>query len=128
MTPSKSYVEALVAKWQDALQLTTWEINVDIKTDPFTDDPDVKASTETLYQYFRADIDIYPPFWTVSAERQEKIIIHELYHLLVAQLSDMVNREFVTKKNLEDVTEQTTELLSRGAWAIAHTQNLWSKS
>ncbi len=123
--PRRAEVEALVAKWQDPLQLTTWDIDVAISGELHTEDAEIKATTTTLYRYYRALITIYPPFWTRSAIEQERIIIHELYHPLLEELADLVNQEFVTKKNLEDCEEKAAELLSRGAWAIANTRRLW---
>lgn len=108
-------VDRYIRKWQPLLQLQPWDIRVEHRSEPFTDDPEVKAATEPRYRYWRATIEIFPIFWTLAPADREEYFSHELYHLQVAELADLVNQELVTKKHLEDVVEKTTELLARGA-------------
>lgn len=111
-------VEQYVARWKDALQLSTWRVRIFHMAEPYTDDPEISAATEVWYRYYEVRIHVYPPFWLKTPEDREHTIVHELVHAILGELCDLVNEELVTKKHLEDVQERTTELVTRAAVAL----------
>ena len=94
------HIDKLAPIWQDRLGLNHWEINhtyIDsYYDDDSQDDYKVSAITESRWQYLQAKIKWYlPSISRHDNEEIEKILVHELCHVLLAPEQALVDTQIV---------------------------------
>jgi hypothetical protein len=104
-TPLERIVQ-FVKRWLIILGLTEWDVEVefvDEDTDSgdvtdFSPDPTkvVLMCTDIARGYKRATISIYPRVLGFSPAKQEQCVVHELVHLVVEPLDDLLLRQIGT--------------------------------
>lgn len=82
--------------WGDVVPTICDEIRVFYTYDDEDEDPEVFAACESLSEYRAARIHIYPRWLTEAGESRERIIVHELGHIITAPLAEMA--DFVAEK------------------------------
>ena len=87
-----SVIHRLVKKWKYALYLGMWKIDFVVRDyigDSRVDGYQTAASCDTSWQYFTAAIDFsYVQLKDMEEEEIEKIIIHELLHIVVNEMRE----------------------------------------
>ena len=87
-----SVIHRLVKKWKCNLYLGMWTINfniLDYLGNARVDGYQTSARCDTAWQYFTADLDFsYVQLKGMEEEDIEKIIIHELLHIVVNEMTE----------------------------------------
>lgn len=111
----KAFIERIMEKWIDRLNLNLWVINKEFCSDDKLGEH-IHAEIHVSYVYSKASIEIFPNLFSLSKEEQEQAIIHELVHCLLAEpymLSNaMLDGKLVTQAQLNDSCENTTQKLA----------------
>ena len=101
-----------VKKWRPKLYLNDWHFNVSYpkdETGPY-------ATIIVNENYFEGDIEIYPSFWSLKIQEQEKDIVHELCHVIThpskGAAIDLLNGKLVTEQQIKLINEQLTEKIA----------------
>lgn len=103
--------------WQLRMGLPHWEIDLIFLDTYFADDEEyddlkVTATTEGRWNYFMANIKVYLPHAvTLSDEKLEKTMVHELCHVLLMAEQSVVKKDEDMKK-----VEMSTEHVTRALW------------
>ena len=117
--PNKKRVIAWLQKWTPFLFLNGWRIEYRFSDIP---DGDTLASARVKYEYKDSIITIYPDFWTLPLEEQERVLIHELSHSITAHLADLVERQragyMVTENEQTDVEEALVQTITNIIWGL----------
>lgn len=112
-------------KWQRRLCLSDWTI-----TCQFADQEDpspnrhesevTAASAFPQHRYMTLTITVYPFFWTLGDEDQERTIVHELAHAIADHTNTLVHRRValkrVTAEEAVDANERLAETIANIAW------------
>jgi len=85
---TKGKVERLVRDWQKRLKLDHWDVKVDWSRSPRED---CYATTFRRNQYDIAELCFDSEYKTWASDFTEKLIVHELLHLLTRDLDRVVN-------------------------------------
>lgn len=105
-------VKGYINKWAHILFLNNWTISLAYLTQ---DEPDkgTLADIEAQPEYFSASIRIFPCFWKLDAEGQERTIVHELCHAVISPVSgayeDMMDGNHVSQTSFGKLNEGTTQ-------------------
>lgn len=108
----KKRVQGYISKWADVLFLSHWSWEVGYM--PQDDgEKGTLADIEAQPEYLSARIRIFPCFWTLSAERQERTIVHELCHAVISPVSgayeDLMDGNHVSQTSFGKLNEATTQ-------------------
>lgn len=126
-------IDKLAPIWQTRLGLTHWDIqHTYLDTYYDTDEHKVTATTHAQWQYMDANINWYlPSAVRHNDETLEKILIHELVHVLLSPEQTLVDTEIVhgsshgqynetqtnalVERNYEHI-ELSTEMVTKAIW------------
>lgn len=101
----QAIVRGLVDTWLPRLFLSGWIINIELKDRLCAEDKDTEAEVSADFKYHDADLKIFPPFWK-RPENQERIILHELVHLLLWRIDPYMGK--AGDEALEEVCQTIT--------------------
>lgn len=109
----KKFVHNYIDKLKQQFFLTGWEITINYNLYPLEENPNVGAECKPTWNYRRATIEIYPPFWERnSVEEQEDILKHEFCHIILCQLLTLIDGlqkgQMVTDSEVHAANEHTT--------------------
>lgn len=111
------YIDKLAPIWQERLGLSHWDIQHTYLDSYFGDDTNedhkVTATTHAQWQYMDANIKWYLP----SAARHdeatlEKILVHELVHVLLSPEQSLVDTEIIHGSSHGQYSETQANALS----------------
>lgn len=120
-------VRKLAATWQERLGLDHWEIEHVFfdayEADDRQDDYKTTAITEARWQYLQAKIKWYfPSMLRHSDEVIEKILVHELCHVLLAPEQSLLEPKVASQADrYSELLELSTEMTTRAlclAWGV----------
>jgi hypothetical protein len=83
----KAEVRRYVEKHRLSLYLHQWEINIRYTKDS---DSDAGADIKMQVEYKEATITIHEHFFTLEKQKREAIIVHELCHIIVQPLIELI--------------------------------------
>lgn len=115
-------VSAWIRKWQREFYLDILRIDVLFHDYPREDDPreaccNADIDTDLADTYHRVTLQIYPPFFDVSAEDQEFSVVHELAHVLAHPLVELVeasrNGLAVSPQELRSANERVADRFAK---------------
>lgn len=114
-------VRGYVEKWAVRLKLNAVNINVGFSAKPNKEHPASAATCTSRTPYMEALITFWPIFWEESVEQQQRVVVHELLHVVLQPTKDVAcdlhNGVFVTWKHVTDVNETATDALTNILWA-----------
>lgn len=110
-----------IKHWQVKLFLNDWSIDAFYPAE--NSRSGAVASTDCSTRYFEASIDFFPSLFSEDAETQWKVVLHEMLHIVLADLQSKAERPndgmFVSRDELKDSIEHTTTRLTNilnSAW------------
>lgn len=116
-TTQKKRVENWIEKWRPRLYLQEWYFNIEYMSGSLdSDDYIINATIMACPTYLKAKIRIYPDFWSIDKDRQERIIVHELSHCLTQELwnvtDDLHMGKLVSQDTIKQIAERLTQRIS----------------
>jgi hypothetical protein len=120
----KLRTEALRFLNQAKRDLFLHEWNVEVFFAPTADaEPGVIAHVDADPVYLNARITVYPDYATLSPDRRQHSLTHELVHLLVAELGELLQRQasglFVSETTATAAIERLTQRITNAVHALA---------
>lgn len=118
----KARVKRWAKKWRANLLLQHWTVNITF--DPVQESTNlVKADMDTNAAYLEVEINIYPLFWEDPINAQERTVLHELVHVLVAPLKmeaykGRTKTSIQRSKSIQQQTETLTEHITNLLWDV----------
>lgn len=119
----KERVSKWVTKWREKLRMDAWSIRVEYlpKDEDYqrTDKTVVSSIAEIVVdkRYHEAVIKLTPKFFTRPTLYQESTILHELVHIIVDPVQDVLNtavdKKIITGRRCDDLTEGLTEHITK---------------
>jgi hypothetical protein len=88
----KSEAHAWIAKWRPRLFLDNHRIEVYFRQKPCRDDTDEAVHYALCTSGdggLESDVEFFPQFWRQEAGRQERILVHELMHIVAPSASEI---------------------------------------
>jgi len=115
--PDKDRMTAWVEKWRGLLMLNSYQIMLVWSSTANTENALCSAEIRILYPYRSGHtITFYPHFLDDTMPDQERMVVHELCHLITNPLSELasflLDGNLVTRKNLETEDEHVTDWLA----------------
>jgi hypothetical protein len=117
-----------LAKWVNRLALSDCDIIPKFKPDSNFNqyDTPVVAITEPDTSYRRATVTFYKPFFSLNQHDQERTVLHELVHVMLAEeqsiLFEMTGLPFINPTGITGPAEKTTARIERLLWWIFEEQ------
>jgi len=110
MKQSEKEFKRLVKKWKSKLLLQDWSIYVEFSA---VDHKEAfSASSHVNARYHSATLTIFP-IGVKDKHEYEEIIIHELIHIVLGELSRSAENRWEAEENYLDKLEQTVERIVR---------------
>lgn len=117
-------VERWVKKYRDEFYLASLDVLVIYHELPCDHDGDdslttkVEIDCDAAYRYHSVRLHVYPDFFEECSNKlQEEIIAHELMHLILRPLDEMIDKlragRFVTPLEQSDTLEHVTQWLTK---------------
>lgn len=88
----KSTVNAWIAKWRPRIFLDNHRIDVFFRAKPCRDDGDEGVHLALCTSGdggLESDVEFFPAFWRHEVGRQERILLHELMHIVAPSASEI---------------------------------------
>ena len=73
-------------------------------------------SIKDQYPYRKAELEVYPLFWTLPEEKKKQMILHEVMHLVLWELT---HHRLKADEIYSDMEERAVEALSMGIANLA---------
>lgn len=110
----EKFVEKTIAKWTRLLNLDDWDIRYKIEKVEATGDGYGNFANNAINSKYKTSrINFFPVMFKQSKSDWESIILHELVHLLIAELYHKGMERCINEEEIETVLEQTVEKLTR---------------
>ncbi len=118
----KKRIGLWLAKWQKRLNLQEWDseyIKFEEYNDP--DSPQTSAMIRLQPSYFGYGLHLYPRFFQLyTPSQQERMIVHELCHILTDELCRMAKHGqdlvLIHRIDIKDATERLTQRICNAVW------------
>lgn len=109
-------ITVYIDRWAQRLFLQQWEFIVGYKETMMDGDAPNETCNADIYvmsEYHQAFINIYPHFWTQPKEQRERVVVHELCHILTNKLTKLVtdgqDGRLVPYDVTRKINEETTD-------------------
>lgn len=113
MKKAEKEIRRLISKWKPKLLLQDWTIYLELAAEDSKES--FSASTNVDVRYHTATVTIFPP-GLKDKDEHEKMIIHELLHIVLGEVSREAESRWTTYENYLDRLEQTIEKLVKIIW------------
>lgn len=109
----KARVKKYWDKWFDTIGLAWWNVNITWDRERREDRPSQLGETSSKWQYRSAHVTFQlPEIATVTDERLEECVVHEMTHILLQGIEDFRDDQAT------QITEYTTTTIARAIiWA-----------
>ncbi len=108
-------------KWQEKLLLQQWQIGIKFQ-DEHDHDVCVAADVTCNLSYIRATITFYNTLFDDTIEEQERVVVHELCHILLFQYRELAIKfeegSHVTGQDIHHANEHSTQAVTYALWNL----------
>lgn len=113
-------VRSYVRKWLPELLLNAHSITIEFSMRKCRTSPMAAATCTTKTPYLDVALAIFPLFWEQDEIERERIVIHELCHIITQASKEAAcslhNGSFVTWREIEAANETLTDHLTNVLW------------
>lgn len=115
----KKEAVALLRKWQKRMLLNEWFFEVFYPDQPYEENEQGGITHATVNAdpvYLKANVRLYPSWFSAPNDIREQIIVHELAHCMTQELRDLADKlrdgRLVTSLEINEVHERLTQRIS----------------